>query len=74
LTRGLAQRLDLGSLGDVQPVGQHGRPQAPDLGRSGLQRIGLHVGHDDAHAQPGRRATGLQAEARGGAGDDGHAA
>ena len=74
LPRGRAQRVHLGRLRHVQPEGQHGRPEAADLGRRGLQRVGLHIGHDHAHAAPRREPARLQAEAGRRAGDDGGAA
>jgi hypothetical protein len=71
---GGSQRLDLSGLGHVQPEGQHLGTQTLDLGLRCGQSVGLHIGHDQLHAQTRRNAAALQPKARGRARDDGYAA
>ena len=73
----LLEALDLLAPADVGRHGQHVRPArrpARDQGRGGVERGGVHVGHDDPHAEGGEALRGGEADAAGGAGDHGDAA
>ena len=74
LESGRTERLEFSRLGHVEAEGEHRRAECADLGRGLVERILLHVGHHDVHAQTGGDARGFEAEARARAGDDGRAA
>ena len=69
-----AERLDLGGAGDVETKRQHLGAERRDLGGGVLERVLLHVGHDDVHAALRGEPRRLEAEARSRTRDDGRAA
>src|SRR3954471_7732369 len=64
------ERLDGGRVGDVEPV-RHG---GTDVVRDALGALSVEVGTVDLRAELGEQARGGPADARAGAGDDGHRA
>jgi hypothetical protein len=55
------RRLDLGRMGDVEPDRQHVGAERANVGSSAIERILLHVGHDDVSCRaslPGARSRG----------------
>jgi hypothetical protein len=71
LQHGLPQSINLRSLRDIQREGQHLRTCRLHLGSSPVQRILLHIGQHQVHAQLGTQAGALQAKAGTCAGQNG---